>query len=66
MFATLHLLCKLSILFTVIATPTILQFMVQNHLQPRQKTSWNFFQSHFNGINLKETSFNQSKQLIKN
>ena len=29
-------------------------------------TSWNFFQSHFTGINLKETSVNQIKHLIKN
>ena len=29
-------------------------------------TSWNFFQSHFTGINLKEDSVNQSEYLIKN
>ena len=29
-------------------------------------SSWNFFQSHFTGINLKETSVNQIKHLIKN
>ena len=29
-------------------------------------TSWNFFQLHFTGINLKETSSNQIKHLIKN
>ena len=29
-------------------------------------TSWNFFQSYFTGINLKETSFNQIKYSIKN
>ena len=29
-------------------------------------SSWNFFPSHFNGINLKETSVNQVKHLIKN
>ena len=29
-------------------------------------TSWDFFQSYFTGINLKETSVNQVKHLIKN
>ena len=29
-------------------------------------SSWNFFQSYFTGINLKETSVNQIKHLVKN
>ena len=44
-----------------------LQFMAQNHFKLQTfTTSWNFLQSHFTGINLKETSANQIKHLIKN